>query len=131
MNTTLENFLISFIATLFGILLIILIDRLLLPKLSIINEERGNQTATYNGVTWKFFRLIIQNKAPIEWLTKYIKPAQTAHNCHSNIKIYQNQNLLFDIKGRWSNTKEIPSISDPYERFRVLTISRTYKYNVW
>ena len=97
----------------------IAIDRKFLPKLSIEFDERGNVTNNYNWIDWKFCRLIVKNKGMKGGLVKLIKPDQTAMNCNATIKILQNEQQLFNFKGRWSNTMELPAVTNSYEKFRL------------
>ncbi|OGY42520.1 MAG: hypothetical protein A2Y82_04105 [Candidatus Buchananbacteria bacterium RBG_13_36_9] len=110
-----ENLIISILGSLVVAFFVLFIDRQRLPRLNISAGFNYNSDNTYPAGhpyqgRWKFFRLSIENKKlpwGLRWLTR-----QTAINCHANLYIYKDEELLFSMKGRWANTPEIPHLPD-------------------
>lgn len=114
------SLIISFIGSLFALLVALWIDRKRLPKLEIIASEVANADNTFMppnihaGERWKFFRVLVRNKPiikPFHWITR-----QTAENCRAKIEFYKigGNLLIFTMMGRWASTPELPNIPNAY-----------------
>lgn len=107
-----ENIAISFVTTILGIFVALILDRGRMPKIEIIVSKSANDEITYNhgpylGQRWKFFRVIVRNKK-MPWLLRWLI-RQSAENCRASITITEVSNTkTFTYKGRWASTPEVP-----------------------
>jgi hypothetical protein len=107
-----QNFIISLIASLLAAIIVLLIERMRLPNLVIIDDNKANTTPTYgqeygeNRGKWKFIRVSVLNKQMpffLKWLTR-----QTAENCRAMISFFNDAGeAIFTMKGRWADTPEL------------------------
>jgi hypothetical protein len=105
-----NSFWLSLLGSLIASAVVLIIDRQRFPKLVVKMDNSVNTTPTYDGRgKWKFIRAQVLNKRmPIllRWL-----PRQTAENCRATVSFFNEAGeFLFTMRGRWSDTPELPHI---------------------
>lgn len=115
------NFLNSLLASILASIIVLVVNRQRLPKLSIETNNSANVIRSYKEQEkWKFVGVgIVNSKMPL-WL-RLLMRREAAENCRAMVTIFNEANeSLFSMSGRWVNTPELSYLSPSERAVRVL-----------